>query len=159
MSFKAILSLEGKDYSLLECRCVLDQQRDNIGKPASGVTGGTLHLIMEDTNDDIFGFWIADPEKKHDGKIILNRIDQESKFKEITFKGAYLIDLMESFAVSDLYADNYESKSIYLFNNDLRQTYDVITEHQLRTGSSYVLYCKISSEKITIDGIEHDNKW
>jgi hypothetical protein len=44
-------------------------------------------------------------------------------------------------------------------NDDIKSDYKIIVKHQLRTGTSYVIYCVISAEKITIDGTMHDNRW
>ncbi len=159
MSFKATISVGGKKFDLIYCDSKLEQKSDNSGRPASGVAGGILWLIMDGTDDDTFGTWATDPTKKQDGTITFYRIDQDSKFKEIEFKGAYLTDLVESFIIEEDIGDIFKTE-YFIFNDAVRhEIYDLIKETQNRTGTSYVIFCRLSAEKIKIDGVEHDNKW
>ena len=158
MSFKAELDIGGKIFELRECRCSLRQVRDIQGKPDSGVRGGIIKMLFEGTEDDTFSSWICDPLKKESGSITLYRIDQESKFKQIEFEGAYLVNLIESF-VTDNDISRLEWEEMAVADNDLRDTFEFIMENHLRTRSGYLVFCRISAEKIKIDGIKHDNRW
>ena len=158
MSFTATLDLGGQKYELQECRCGFKQKRDILGRPESGVSGGIIRLLLEVNEDDTFATWIANPKKKENGKITLYRIDQESKFKQIEFEGAYLVNLVESF-VSDGELNMLEWEGTEFADEDMKGTFEFIMDHQLRTRKSYIIYCRISAEKLKIDGVEHDNRW
>lgn len=158
MSFKANLQVDGKDFELLECVCELSQKHDSSGRPASGVNAGFIRFIIEGTDDDTFGSWIADPTKKKDGKITLFRIDQDSKFKEIEFTGGYLFVLSESFVIDGDLGMFDDDDPVF---TDAAQhiVYRDVIRYQFRSRMSHVMLGKISAEKIKIDGVEHNNRW
>jgi hypothetical protein len=159
MSFKATIDVGGKTFELIHCESVLEQKTDPAGRPSSGVHGGHIWIAVEGTDDDTFGSWVTDPTKKQDGTITFFKIDQDSKFKEIEFKGAYLTLMIESFItdedISDLARREYFSASI----PDIEDGYIIMREVQDRTQMSYIIVCRLSAEKIKIDGVDHDNKW
>ncbi len=159
MSFKATIDVGGKTFELIHCESILDQKTDNAGRPSSGVQGGRLWIVVEGTDDDTFGSWVTDPTKKQDGTITFFKIDQDSKFKEIEFKGAYLTLMVESFITDDEVSDL--AKREYFSSDEpyLQAAYDLMKEVQNRTQMSYVIVCRLSAEKIKIDGVDHDNKW
>jgi hypothetical protein len=157
MSFKATLEIDNKTYDLQECRWNLHQEFNQVGEPKSGVYAGLFKIIMYGTEHNNFSSWVGNPKKIGSGTITLNRIDQESKFKELKFENSYLIHYVESFLSPgqlELDWDDFKMK-----NDDIKSEYKIIINHQLRTGTSYVIYCVISAEKITIDGTMHDNRW
>ncbi len=159
MSFKATIDVGGKSFELIHCESVLEQKSDNQGRPVSGVHGGYIWIVVEGTDDDTFGSWITDPTKKQDGTIIFYRIDQDSKFKEIEFKGAYLTLMIESYISEEDLSDLSRREYIRSTTPEIQQAYDLMNEVQNRTGISYVIVGKLSAEKIKIDGVDHDNKW
>lgn len=157
MAFKADLDLNGKTYEVLEFNSAFDQKHDNKGKPGSGVKGGLITIIIAGTADDTFSSWATDPTKTNDGTITLYRIDQNSKFKEYKFSGAYITKLCESFIVdNDI---DYQSRAVRFRNVDIEFDYIQTLSFHQRTQMSYVMFCEISAGKITIDGVDHDNKW
>jgi len=157
MSFRADLSINGKTYEVLEFSSHLEQKYDNKGKPGSGVKGGQLIIIIAGTADDTFSSWAADPTKKNDGTVTLYRIDQNSKFKEYKFSGAYITKLCESFIVdNDI---NSQDRAIRFKSEEVEHVYEKVMGFHQRTQMSYVMYCEISAGKVTIDGVDHDNKW
>jgi hypothetical protein len=158
MSFKAILKLSDKSFELQECVCGFRQKRDRLGKPQAGVTGGIIKMILELNDDDTFTDWIVNPKRKEDGTITFYRIDQESKFKQIKFEGAYLIDLVESF-ISDGDMNLPLGHDTEVDDIELQETFRFVLNHQIRSGSSYSVFCRISAEKINVDGTDHDNRW
>jgi hypothetical protein len=162
MSFKATLDIGGKSFELMECNCKLQQKYDSSGKPASGVRGGIIDLIMQGSDDDTFYSWMHEPTKKQDGKITLFRIDQESKFKEIEFKNAYIITIAESFIVDEQigYLDREHMIDSLRIDGMVRiNVYQDLLTCQTRTNRSYLIYCELSAEVVKIDGVEHNNKW
>ena len=160
MSFKATISVGGKTFDLIYCDSQLEQEFDSNNRPISGVVGGRIRVILDGTDDDTFGSWACDPTKKQDGTITFYRINQNSKFKEIEFKGAYLMHLVESFIVDDDIEDVFRTEEYYYAHNEeLRKSYELVRAIQRKTGTSYVIFCQLSAEKVKIDGLEHDNKW
>jgi len=152
MSFKATLDIGDKTFDLMYCESKLEQKTDLFGRPASGVRGGSLWMMIKGTSDDTFSAWAVDPTKQQDGTITFFRIDQDAKFKRIEFKNAYLTDLVESF-IADEDLSHLERRGIPDAQSKL------IMQIQQRTRTSYIIFCNISAEKIKIDGVEHDNKW
>jgi len=153
MSFKATLDIGDKTFDLLYCKSVLEQKTDDSGKPASGVRGGVLCLMIKGSDDDTLAAWAVDPVKQQDGTITFFRIDQDAKFKKIEFRNAYLTTLVESFVADDepLLMESETPEADHL--------YRLLMQVQQRTCSSYITLCNISAEKISIDGVDHDNKW
>lgn len=153
MSFKATLDIGDKTFDLLYCASVLQQLTDASGKPVSGVRGGMISLIIQGSDDDSLATWATDPTKQQDGKITFFRIDQDATFKKIEFKSAYLTNMIESFVADD------EPFHLEREIPNAEDQYKLIIQIQQRTRSSYIVYCNISSEKISVDGVDHDNKW
>jgi hypothetical protein len=157
MPYKTILKIDGKEFEVLELNSVLEQKYDKKGRPSSGVKGGYFDVIMEGTADDTFASWITTPTKKKDGTFTLYKDDEDSKFKEIEFKSAYLTRLSESFVVDE--DINFENRILHRFIDREQQIRELLFAFQSRTQMSYIMYCEITAEKIKIDGVEHDNKW
>ncbi|MBS1948748.1 MAG: hypothetical protein JST47_13375 [Bacteroidetes bacterium] len=161
MSFKATIDVGGKTFELVHCESILEQKTDSAGRPSSGVHGGHIWIVVEGTADDTFGSWVTDPTKKQDGTITFFKIDQDSKFKEIEFKGAYLTYLIESF-ITDEDASDPKRLSGDELNFDYKPVeigFEILESVQKRTNMSYLILCRLSAEKIKIDGVDHDNKW
>jgi len=157
MPHKATLKIDGKTFDILELKPVLEQKFDKRGRPSSGVRGGYFDVLLEGAADDTFASWITSPTKKRDGTITLYRDDQESKYKEIEFTGAYLTRWAESFMIDeDAVIDNGSLEGFMPREQEIRSK---LALFQSRTQSSYVMYFEISAEKVKIDGVEHDNKW
>jgi hypothetical protein len=167
MSFNAEFKVAGTTYSIIECSIPMHQKYDQKGKPASGVHSGRIRLILEGTDDGTLGNWMSDPTKKQDGKLVFFRIDQPSTFKEVKFEGAYIVALMENFTT-----DMEMSKALVTeegaINLDIGKEDDenhiwhklrlkLLLASQHRTRMSYCMLVEITAEKITIDGVEHQN--
>jgi hypothetical protein len=159
MSFKATIDVGGKTFELIHCESILTQKTDSAGRPSSGVHGGHIWIGVEGTDDDTFGSWVSDPTKKQDGTITFFKIDQDSKFKEIEFKGAYLSLMVESFITDEDISDSSKREYIHADIEEIQAAYELMNEIQKRTQMSYVIICRLSAEKIKIDGVDHDNKW
>jgi|GEM_PF-697930 len=168
MSFKSEFKLQGNTYEIIQCRFSLKQKYSQNGKPASGVHSGMIRVIIEGAYEGTFDSWISDPTKKLDGKIIFYQVDQsDTKFKEVTIEGAYLISLMESFIVDHQITQALLLES-GLIDTDIGPHDDVdrqmlknalseLVKCQQATGRSYCALLRISAEKITIDGVAHQN--
>jgi hypothetical protein len=159
MSNKVTLDLDGKSFEVLRCLCKCEQQSDKNGSPSSGVVGGYISLLMAGSAEDTFASWMSDPQQTKDGTIDFSV--QDSSFKKIEFKKAFIVKLHESFngeAQFDL--DRLERTTTQTSEDPAEQyIYEQILHYQSRTGTSYVMQCTISAEKISIDGVDHDNNW
>lgn len=159
MSFKAVLTLGDKNFDLQECRWRLSQRKNRLGIPESVVTGGLIHFIISGSGDDTFASWMGNPKKTESGSITLYRIDQESTFKHLSFENAYLINYVESFVSDNVWKPMRFEEKEFEDDEDLRGAYRLIMETQLRNNISYLKFCRISAEKIKLDGVDHDNVW
>lgn len=99
-SFRARFSLEtgGFDTALNYVYLDINQAVDSLGRPASLTRGGKITLEFNSTDDNIVAEWMANPAKRLNGKIRFIKMDNiESTEKEIYFKNAYCVELMERF--------------------------------------------------------------
>jgi hypothetical protein len=96
-SFKATFTVNGNDYDILSCGYALHQAIDDRGRPASGVQAGGLQLVIVASDDEELPGWMVDPYKKTNGSITFQRIDQDSKLKEIKFEDGYCVSYSEHF--------------------------------------------------------------
>jgi hypothetical protein len=156
MASTVSLDLDGKTFKVLKCLCKTEQQFDQTGSPASGVTGGSVSLLMEGSADDDFASWMCDKQPK-DGTINFS-IDGAS-FKKIEFKNGFLVKMHESFhAEGAPKHDRFDRLTEY---DDISENYmyDQIIDYQDRSKMGYMMQCSISAEKVSIDGVDHDNLW
>lgn len=154
MSFAYNLKVDDKDFPLLAFEYDLSQGALQNGKPASGVRGGKIRFLMELLDETLFANWMFDWRSTKDGSITINRIDQASKFKEIKFTKAYLMQMAESFGEGDAILLSPDAMGTTPY-----EIYQWTTRLQNRMDRSYVLFCEISAQTINVDGIAHDNKW
>ena len=154
MSFSYNLHVDDKDYALLAFEYNIGQDAQSNGVPAGGIAAGKIRLLLDVLDDNFFVNWMFNWKSQKDGTITVNRIDQSSKFKEIKFTKAYMLEMVESFSVgTDNTLITPRDESIFL------EVYQWINQHQTRMDRSYVVYCEISAQTINVDGIAHDNKW
>ena len=97
MSFKAKLEVDGKEYRVVYCNYSLKQFVDDTGRPSSTVRAGTIDIIVESTDDTTLFECMCDSYMRKDGKITLNKRDEDAKMKELEFKEAYMVSYKESF--------------------------------------------------------------
>lgn len=96
MSFKATLSLGGKNYDVLACSFAFRRDVDFKGRPSSGIYGGSLDLTVESTESTaILETMINSPHKPLSGTVTLKKTDEDAKLKEIKFEGGYIIQYSE----------------------------------------------------------------
>jgi hypothetical protein len=99
---------------------------------------------------------MTDPSQKKDGKIILYHNTQNTKYKTFEFKNAFLVSVNELFVQDEdilmLRRDQFRAKNDGVI-------FEQMMDFQERTGHNFLVRCALSAEKITIDGVDHDNKW
>src|SRR5262245_12557434 len=99
MSFKATLTIEDKTFYLLECVSTLRQKTDAKGRPVSEVMGGSIQFAVLGTDNDLLTVWATDKKKRHDGVIAMYQWQHQAKFKEISFKNAFVVSFSESYMI------------------------------------------------------------
>jgi hypothetical protein len=158
MSFLATLTVDGKDFNLLECISELEQKIDAKGLAISSVRGGNIRIVIDGTDDDTLPAWASDRTKKQDGTITFYKWDSQSKFKEIEFKDGYVTWFAESFIADDEYDLNFTEAMVYQEEGD-EEIYEMVKRAHESFKSSYLIMAKISSRQITVDGVEHNKGW
>lgn len=167
MSFRATLTVEGKSYNVLQCSHFLKQNRER-GKVTSGVRGGSITLIIDSTDEEIFGSWATSPTAKKNGELVFDRVDQQSALQKLEFEDAYAIFYFEFMASEYVY--NVDAildimHDIYTLDEggklDVLDRYTAATNTMLnfvkRTGLSNCILLRLSAAKIKLDGIDHRN--
>jgi len=97
MSFKAKLSVAGKEVNVLSCNYELFQEIDATGRPASVTRGGTITLTVESTGETTFFEWMCNNFERKDGSIVFSKRDTDAKLKELQFTEGYLVKYKENF--------------------------------------------------------------
>ncbi len=156
MASTVSLDLDGKTFRILKCLCKTAQQFDQTGSPASGVRGGSISLLMEGTADDDFASWMCEQQPK-DGTI--NFLIDDSSFKKIEFKNGFLVKMHESFHAEAVPKHDRFDRLTEFGDITENYMYDQIIDYQRRSQLGYLMQCSISAEKVSIDGVDHDNQW
>ncbi len=98
MSFKAKLSVGGKDYNVLAFSFSMYQEVDNTGRPASVARGGTLNVEVESSAETDLFEWMCNSWEMKDGSVVFLKRDTDATLKELKFKQAYLVGYSEAFS-------------------------------------------------------------
>lgn len=83
--------------NVLSCEYALNQDVDKTGRPSSITRGGTLHLVLESTdNTKLFESMVSSFDKQ-DSTITFFKRDSNAKLKEINLKEGYVVNFGEGF--------------------------------------------------------------
>jgi hypothetical protein len=156
MSFRLKLAIEDKTFDLLDCLSMVEQKADAKGKPVSEVYFAGFLFIINGSDDDFLILWATDKTKKHDGTVTLYEWDQDVKVREISFKNAYVVEFYESFVIDPEEDFLKVTHMIDVYNDHMLEK--IIKAHQ-QFVTNYLFMLNIISEQVTIDGIEHSNRW
>ncbi len=97
MSFKAKLSVAGKEVNVLSCSYDLFQEVDATGRPASITRGGRINIVVESSGETTFFEWMCNNFERKDGSIIFLKRDTDATLKELKFSEGYLVKYVEAF--------------------------------------------------------------
>ena len=97
MSFKAKMTVDGTDYSVMSLSYGLSQSVDGSGRPTSEVKSTDISVMIESSEDNSLMEWACDSYGKKDGSIVFNKIDQDQKMKQLDFTDGYITSYQESF--------------------------------------------------------------
>jgi hypothetical protein len=167
MSFKATLTVDGKSFNVLQCSHFLKQKSER-GKVTSGVRGGAITLILDSTDEELFGSWATGPTAKKNCEIVFDRIDQQSALQKLEFEDAYALfyfELMASRNLSDVEAILEVSNDVLSFDLTEKNLYldrlfsatKTLLNFAGRTQVSNCILLRLSAAKIKLDGIDHQN--
>ncbi len=179
MARRAILSVAGQDFKLLEFSINLSQKISPQGKPASGVFLGDFYLILPGGND-LFFEWLSDPTRMESGKVKIFYNKATSPQIEYSFVQGFVTTILENLydnegignAFNQVSTQEDSSENFELWTNmasmkfradqgahALANSVAKTRQFQQRTGISYVLMVTLSCEQVTIRNLQHDNKW
>ncbi len=102
MSFKTELTVEGKTYPVRSCYTAIHRDTDKRGRPSSMLFWYAI-ITIDATDDTTITNWMIDPSKQVEGQLVIYKIDEESKLKEIKFKKSYCIYMMDRFMSDQSY--------------------------------------------------------
>ena len=97
MSFKARLTVAGKNYNVLDCTYSLHQEVDSTGRPAAVTRGGKISVTVESNNETELFEWMCNNWERKDGSVVFLKRDSDATMKELSFTEGYLINYEESF--------------------------------------------------------------
>jgi hypothetical protein len=103
MSFKAELTVENQTFPLRSFFMKIQRETDPKGRPSSTPYFGIV-ITIDSVDDTTITNWMIDPSKQIDGKVLLYKIDEDAKLKEITFKKCYCFILHDKFMADISYA-------------------------------------------------------
>jgi hypothetical protein len=100
MSFKATLKIGGDKFDVLSCSFGFSQGTDAKGLPATGVSSSSVSLAVESaeaSQDEKLLALMIDSRKVFDASITMERINDDSTYKEIKLERCYMIGYSEGF--------------------------------------------------------------
>ncbi|WP_028789066.1 type VI secretion system tube protein TssD [Terrimonas ferruginea] len=101
MSFKAKLTVAGKDYVVLNCQYSLHQEVDSTGRPSSITRGGKISVTVESNSGTELFEWMCNNFERKDGTITFFKRDSDARMKELNFKEGYVVNFEERFAADN----------------------------------------------------------
>ncbi|MCS3532773.1 type VI secretion system tube protein TssD [Chryseobacterium sp. JUb7] len=97
MSFKAKLSVAGKEYNVLNVSYGLFQETDATGRPSTVTRGGKIEVIIEGTGSTDLFEWMTNSFERKDGSVKFFKRDSDATLKELKFTEGYLVKHRENF--------------------------------------------------------------
>ncbi|GAB4044069.1 type VI secretion system tube protein TssD [Spirosoma litoris] len=114
MAYEGKLSIEGDDYNINWMLLRVIRDEDKRGVPSSRPEWGLL-IGLDALEDSKIKNWMIDPHMQKDGKVVLNRIDEDATYKEIEFKKAYCSIYRDEF-----FADqDYLKTTIFIVGSEI----------------------------------------
>ncbi len=114
MAYEGKLTIEGTDYNINWMLLRVIRDEDKRGVPSSRPDWGLL-IALDALEDSTIKNWMIDPHMQKDGKVVLNRIDEDATYKEIEFKKAYCAVYKDEF-----FADkDYLKTTIYIIGSEI----------------------------------------
>ncbi|MVM30394.1 hypothetical protein GO755_10145 [Spirosoma sp. HMF4905] len=96
MAYEGVLSVDGTEYDINWMVLQITRNEDKKGIPASRPEWNVV-VSLDAMDDSTIKSWMIDPHMQKDGKIILNRIDEDATYKEIEFTKAICVNYFDEF--------------------------------------------------------------
>lgn len=91
-ALRATVSIRGREIDILFSHIEFSRKTDNKGRPVTSVIGGRLTFSIEATKDtEILEAMVNSQFKPVSGKIIFYKTDDNSIFRTIEFRCAYIV--------------------------------------------------------------------
>lgn len=98
--FKATVCLQGKDIEVISSHIEFNRKTDNKGRPVTNVIGGRITITVESTRETtILEAMVNSPFKAISGKVIYYNTKDNSIFRVVEFKYAYIVYYKEVYNV------------------------------------------------------------
>lgn len=120
---KATVCLQGKDIEVISSHIEFNRKTDNKGRPVTNVIGGRITITVESTRETtILEAMVNSPFKAISGKVIYYNTKDNSIFRVVEFKYAYIVYYKEVYNVDrkrQMYstitfsADYYDRRRIF----------------------------------------------
>lgn len=97
---RATVYLQGKDVEVISSHIEFSRRTDNKGRPVADVTGGRITVTIESTKETlILEAMLNSPGKAISGKVTYYNTEDNSVFRVVEFKYAYIVYYKEVFNV------------------------------------------------------------
>lgn len=97
---KATVCLQGKDIEVISSHIEFNRKTDNKGRPVTNVIGGRITITVESTRETtILEAMVNSPFKAISGKVIYYNTKDNSIFRVVEFKYAYIVYYKEVYNV------------------------------------------------------------
>lgn len=97
---KATVCLQGKDIEVISSHIEFNRKTDNKGRPVTNVIGGRITITVESTRETtILEAMVNCPFKAISGKVIYYNTKDNSIFRVVEFKYAYIVYYKEIYNV------------------------------------------------------------
>lgn len=97
---RATVRLQGKDMDVISSYIEFNRKTDNKGRPVTNAIGGRITITIESTKETlILEAMVNSPSKTISGKVVYYNTKDNSVFRVIEFKYAYIVYYKEVFNV------------------------------------------------------------
>lgn len=129
MARKGTLTIEDKEYVLLNFSMKITREYDHRGRPSTMPKVGLLTMEVESIGDHFLAAWALVPSTTKSGQMKFYKTDEDSTLKTYDFEDAYVMDFEEIY-------DNYNT---------------------LNMSIKITIFC--NTIELQPGGIFHDNNW
>ncbi|WP_301093011.1 type VI secretion system tube protein TssD [Bacteroides acidifaciens] len=97
---RATVRFQGKEMDVISSHIEFNRKTDNKGRPVTNVIGGRITITIESTKETLLlEAMVNNPFKAISGKVIYYNNQDNSVFRVIEFKYAYIVYYKEVFNV------------------------------------------------------------
>ena len=123
---KATVCLQGKDIEVISSHIEFNRKTDNKGRPVTNVIGGRITITVESTRETtILEAMVNSPFKAISGKVIYYNTKDNSIFRVVEFKYAYIVYYKEVYNVDrkrQMYSTITFSAEIIMIGDAFKQS-------------------------------------